>query len=126
MPLEIYHVRAVHPGGSGPWSDEPDKISWIDPATDLPCIMRRGNDGALRGYVGVGTDHPLFGMTAEALPHEPALIVHGGIDYAEPCKEWDAPEISVCHVPDARRNAPLAAPFDAAARRETIGRHDDL
>ena len=33
MPVEVYRVPGRHPAGDGPWSAEPDKVSWIDPAT---------------------------------------------------------------------------------------------
>lgn len=118
MPVEVYRVPARHPSGDGPWSAEADKVSWIDPDTGLPCIMRRGTDGALCGYVGVGPDHPLAGVGEEALPHDPPIVVHGGIDYASPCEEYEPHEISVCHVrlPRAvsgRSSIPVQPPFDA-------------
>ena len=52
-------------------------MSWIDAATGPPCIMRRGTDGALSGYVGIGPDHPLAGVGEKALPHDPPIVVHG-------------------------------------------------
>ncbi|RYD68271.1 MAG: hypothetical protein EOP58_01080 [Sphingomonadales bacterium] len=118
MPVEVYHVRDRHPSGDGPWSAEADKVSWIDPDTGLPCIMRRGNDGALCGYVGVGPDHPLAGVGEEALPHDPPIIVHGGIDYASPCEEYEPQEVSVCHIRvprqvSGRSSASVNPPFDA-------------
>ena len=118
MPVEVYRVPGRQPSGDGPWSAEPDKVSWIDPATGLPCIMRRGTDGALSGYVGVGPDHPLAGVGEKALPHDPPIVVHGGVNYASPCEERERDEISVCHVrvPRAvpsRSSAPIQPPFDA-------------
>lgn len=109
MPVEVYHVPDRHPSGDGPWKAEPDKLTWIDPDTGLPCIMRRGNDGALCGYVGVGPDHPLAGVGREALPHDPPIVVHGGIDYASACEEYEPQHISVCHVRVPRAVNP---PFD--------------
>lgn len=118
MPVEVFHVPGRHPSGNGPWSAEADKVSWIDPATGLPCIIRRGTDGALCGYVGVGPDHPLAGVGEEALPHDPPIIVHGGIDYASPCEEYEPHETSVCHVrlprsAPGRSAMPVQPPFDA-------------
>ena len=118
MPVEVYRVPDRHPPGDGPWSAEPDKVSWIDPATAMPCIMRRGTDGALRGYVGVGPDHPLAGFGEEALPHDPPIVVHGGVDHASPCEEYEPHETSVCHVrvpraAEGRSSTPLLPPFDA-------------
>lgn len=118
MPVEVYRVPDRHPSGDGPWSAEADKVSWIDPATALPCIMRRGTDGALCGYVGVGPDHPLAGFGKEALPHDPPIVVHGGVDYASPCEEYEPHEVSICHVrvprpSSSRSSASVQAPFDA-------------
>lgn len=118
MPVEVYRVPDRHPSGDGPWKAEPDKVSWIDPDTGLPCIMRRGTHGALCGYVGVGPDHPLAGVGEEALPHDPPIIVHGGIDYSSPCNEREPHEISVCHVRVPRQvtpasSQPINPPFDA-------------
>lgn len=98
MPIEIYHVPDRHPSGDGPWKAEADKVSWIDPDTGLPCIMRRDSDGALCGYVGVGPDHPLAGFDEKSLPHDPPIVVHGGVDYASPCEESEPHETSVCHI----------------------------
>jgi hypothetical protein len=47
--------------GAGPWQDEPDKRQWTDAVTGLPCLIVRGPIGALCGYVGVSSDHPLHG-----------------------------------------------------------------
>lgn len=118
MPVEVYHVPARHPSGDGPWSAEADKVSWIDPDSGLACIMRRRSDGALSGYVGVGPDHPLAGVGEEALPHDPPIVVHGGVNYASPCNEREPHEISVCHIrvprPAMRASSePLHPPFDA-------------
>lgn len=118
MPVAVYRVPGRHPSGDGPWSAEADKVSWIDPETGLPCIMRRGRDGALCGYVGVGPDHPLAGVGEEALPHDPPMVVHGGVDYSSPCEERQPDEVSVCHVrlPRAvsgRSGPPVHPPFDA-------------
>ena len=118
MPVEVYHVPGLRPSGDGPWNSEADKVSWIDPDTALPCIMRRGTDGALRGYVGVGPDHPLAGVGKEGLPHDPPIVVHGSVDYASPCEEYQPHERSVCHVrlPRAASGGSSMAvqpPFDA-------------
>ena len=113
-PLEVYRVPSVHPSGAGPWTAEADKVSWLDAPTGLPCIMRRSEDGALSGFVGVGPSHPLFGFSEEALPHDPPIEVHGGIDYAEACDEYQNPAVSICHVHD-RRGAWARDPATATA-----------
>lgn len=47
----------------GPWRDEPDKIEWIDPATNLNCMIIRNRHGVLCGYVGVPEAHPWYGVS---------------------------------------------------------------
>jgi hypothetical protein len=131
FPVEVYRVPGRHPVGDGPWSAEADKVSWIDPDSGLPCIMRRGVDGALCGYVGVGPDHPLAGVAKNALPHDPQIVVHGGVSYAAACEERDPPQVSVCHVRaprKARRTAsnPLEALFDERAREALAKLPEDV
>lgn len=47
----------------GPWHNEPwDVIRWIDPTTGLHCLLSRSRAGSWCGYVGVGPDHPWFGV----------------------------------------------------------------
>jgi hypothetical protein len=43
-----------------PWETEPNSLDFE--ADDLPCAMRRGFQGIWCGYVGVGAEHPLFGL----------------------------------------------------------------
>lgn len=102
---------------AGPWDDEPDKVVWVDPATGLDCMARRGGGGAWCGYVGVSEAHPWHGKGySEHLPipcdeeadpdgyycysHSPdALIsVHGGITFAAGCREDGNPAKDVCHI----------------------------
>jgi hypothetical protein len=85
--------------GPGAWQDEPDKVQWADPATGLPCLIKRNGAGSLCGYVGVPDGHPWFGTDGDDLdgggPH-----VHGGITYTGLCQP--GPEAaSICHVPAA-------------------------
>jgi hypothetical protein len=83
--------------GPGPWQDEPDKIHWIDPATDLDVLMvRNERNGHWCGYVGVTEGHPAFGMDYDDVPD---ISVHGGLTYADECLETDDPAKGVCHVP---------------------------
>jgi hypothetical protein len=78
---------------AGPWHDEPDKVNWIDPATDLDCMIARGPTGALCGYVAVPPGHPLHGSAYGEVDVE----VHGGLTYAEKCAGH------LCHVPSSGR-----------------------
>lgn len=82
--------------GAGPWQDEPDKVTWTDPATGLPCMIRRspGISGALCGYVGVPEGHRLYGTSYQ----EPDVEVHGSLTYSAACDGDE--EKGVCHVPD--------------------------
>lgn len=47
----------------GPWRDEPDKVTWVDPKTGLHCMIIRNFVGSLCGYVGVSADHPWYKIT---------------------------------------------------------------
>lgn len=69
--------------GRGPWQDEPDKVHWVDEATDLDCLIVRGPHGALCGYVGVPEGHPDYQKGYDDVPVE----VHGGLTFADGCHE---------------------------------------
>jgi hypothetical protein len=83
----------------GPWLKEPDKMVWVDEATDLDCMIHRGPSGALCGYVGVGPDHPWHGLHYDNVDAE----VHGGLTYANPCEEEATEGDGLCHVPEPGR-----------------------
>jgi hypothetical protein len=51
---------------AGPWDNEPDKVQWTDEQTDLPCLAVRNHLGGWCGYVGVGPDHPFYGVEYSA------------------------------------------------------------
>jgi hypothetical protein len=84
--------------GPGPWDGEPDKVSWTDEATGMPCIAVRGNPlhGSWCGYVAVNPGHPYHGLDYS----EVDVAVHGGLTYSAPCFEDEAVERAVCHVPE--------------------------
>ena len=84
---------------AGPWHAEPDKIHWIDAATDMDCLMHRNASGAWCGYVAVAEGHPAF----ERSYHDLDLDVHGGLTYADFCQETTDERKGVCHVPFAGR-----------------------
>jgi hypothetical protein len=72
----------------GPWSNEPDRVEWIDSATNLPCLIVRNRElGHLCGYVGVPSSHPCFGRDYDEVDCE----VHGGLTYANECSG------EICH-----------------------------
>ena len=82
--------------GPGPWLDEADDGQWVDPKTDLDCMIHRNHGGALCGYVGVGRDHPLYGKHYDDVQ----LEVHGGLTYSQACVEGGV----ICHVPEPGRD----------------------
>lgn len=115
--------------GEGPWQDEPDKIQWQDEETGLPCLIVRGHMGFLCGYVGVGPDHPGYGLNydgdnrpkskmeidddGQIVITKPPLTeplreclqireveVHGDLTYAAGC-DGGLECRSICHVPAA-------------------------
>lgn len=76
----------------GPWDGEPDKRQWTDEATGLPCLIVRGNSGALCGYVGVRKDHPAYGKAFYAI----SVDAQWQLSYS--C--WDRDngyDLSICH-----------------------------
>lgn len=91
--------------GVGPWDGEPDKRQWIDPETDLDCLMVRNRMGNWCGYVGVPEGHPWFGIEYSqsinpdcpkcADPDdwcydcrpEAKIEVHGGLTFSGACQE---------------------------------------
>lgn len=98
-PAAVFHVPSRRPFGNGPWHDEYEKVSWVDEATGLNCIILRQRDGTLSGYVGISSKHPLFGYAHEAVPDAFGLHVHGGLTYSSLCEAIAPEPISVCHVP---------------------------
>lgn len=107
---------------AGPWDDEPDKVQWVDAASDLDCLIVRGPMGALCGYVGVSEGHPLFRKSygscivdgceeshwddrpeGHSVP-ESMVQVHGGLTFSSMCVESDRGEgYGICHVPEPGR-----------------------
>lgn len=112
----------------GVWRDEPDKAVWIDPTTDLDCMINRNRMGALCGYVGVDPTHRLHGLEyhehvkncphAVASPYmrgpkfcaceeptpERIIEVHGGLTFSGSCMESEDPAEGICHVPEPGRS----------------------
>lgn len=105
----LFHVPRIHPKGTGPWENEADKIAWTDVPTGYGCIIRRSPKGHLCGYVGIAPGHSLHGLHPAAM-HDILISVHGGLDYAAPCEEWEPEEVSVCHVGENPRKHRLVPP----------------
>jgi hypothetical protein len=111
MAERVYRTRDKSGWGAGPWQDEPDKVQFRDAATGLDCLIVRGPGGALCGYVGVSETHPWFRKGySECLDncgeswceHSPGsrIGVHGGLTFADSCREGDDESVGVCHVPE--------------------------
>lgn len=80
----------------GPWDDEPDKVQWIDPDSDLDCLALRNRLGVWCGYVGLPPGHPLHGQAVD----EDDFDVHGGVTFRGSLCDEEAPEgHGICHVP---------------------------
>lgn len=88
----------------GPWTDEPDKVLWVDPTADLDCMLLRSQLGNWCGYVGVPEGHPWFGADVDDL--EPYPDVHGGVNYADACQEGQGDD-AICHTPLPGRSGHL-------------------
>lgn len=94
----------------GPWDDEPDKVQWVDPATNLDCLMVRASTGAWCGYVGVPQGHPSYGQDYDYI----SVTVHGGLTFANLCQPGE-PIDGVCHVAEpGREQKPWWLGFDTA------------
>jgi len=89
VPAQLFHVPSLQPRKEGPWRDEPDKLSWTDKATGMPCIMLRAR---------LGTEHPLFGFDYRAVPADLGIQPHGGLNYSAPCDEEADERVSGCHI----------------------------
>lgn len=83
----------------GPWMNEPDKAVWVDPKTDLDCMIVRNRMGALCGYVGVGPRHPFHGFHYDCVH----VQVHGGLTHADACHPSDDESQGICHAPEPGR-----------------------
>lgn len=115
-----YRTHDKSTWGDGPWQDEPDKMQWVDDATDLDCLIVRNGGGALCGYVGVPPEHPWHGVGysecfrgsdcdtdpddywCENRP-DAATEVHGGLTFADSCHDTGDPSKGICHIPEPGR-----------------------
>lgn len=62
---------------SGYWQLQPDVEQWIDRETGLPCLIVRGDDGTLFGFVGVDRTNASYGVTLGAKTLDYALFGDG-------------------------------------------------
>ena len=83
-------IEAKSPAAN-PWNHEPNVLLWI--GRGLPCAIARGPFGALCGYVGVLTDHPLHGVAYQYADRIEGVCVHGGLTFSDhycPSCYWNA------------------------------------
>lgn len=113
---EEYRTEDRSEWGTGPWDSEPDKAVWIDEATGLAAMIRRGGRGSLCGYVGLPESHPWHGKGySECTLAEPCgedwcdhgtgymVDVHGGLTFAGACDDEGDPAESICHLAEDGR-----------------------
>lgn len=95
METETYQIDRTG-WASGPWDGEPDKVSWKDQATGLPCLaVRAHGSGAWCGYAAVPPGHVLHGLAYHDIEFDDRCTgVHGGLTYSNACHG------GICHVPD--------------------------
>lgn len=99
MNMKTYTIPDRRPTTPGPWDNEPDKAQWIDPDTNLDCLIVRNHNGNLCGYVGVPPNHPWHGRYYR--PLQDKVEVHGGLNYSEACDGDE--ETGICHTPEPGR-----------------------
>lgn len=64
----------------GPWQEESDYLVWIDETSNYHCHMRRNEQGAWCGFVGLPRTHPLFLYDNQSVVWD-SFNVHGGIGF---------------------------------------------
>lgn len=86
-----------------------DKQQWLDEETAMPCLMLRNHGGVWCGYVGVNSNHPLYGIGYDAafsedLPEEDAKMLnaaheaaHAELTFSSKCAPDDK-EHGICHI----------------------------
>lgn len=66
---------------TGPWTAEPDHVTWVHFSTSYPCMAKRNLFGAWCGYVGLDDQHPLF-LSEVGCEEFKYIDVHGCISMA--------------------------------------------
>lgn len=80
---------------AGEWDSEPDRLSWTDRETGLPCLIVRNRMGALCGYVAVERGHQAYRKDQDDIE----VYVHGGLTYSDLCNGH------ICHTPEPGKPA---------------------
>lgn len=82
------NAKPVTPrGAKGDWHIDTDRIAWTDPATDYPCVIRIERSGQLAGYVGIPSEHWLWGYQQDAIPLDIVADV-AELGYAAPSDQY--------------------------------------
>jgi hypothetical protein len=97
--LRTWQIDELRPDIDGPWTSEPDKALWIDPATGLDCLAHRNQMGAWCGYVGVPPGHPWHGREPHCVPLS-RVWAHGGVNFAGPDRAGAAHAYGLTGGPD--------------------------
>lgn len=86
--------------GPGPWTEEFDKVQWVDGDSGYGClVVREPHSGHLCGYVRLQPGHPIHGLPYEddALQD---LTVHGGVTWSRASDAGDdAAELGIAWSP---------------------------
>ena len=71
----------------GPWSDEPDELTWVSEC-GLNCQIRRGPSGHLCGYVALPKGSPHYQVEYDSIKvNDEYVEVHGGLTYSSIANE---------------------------------------
>lgn len=86
-----------------------DKQQWFDEESGMPCLMVRNHGGVWCGYVGVNSNHPLYGIGYgeaydNALPKADSDMLnaannaaHAELTFSSKCAPDDK-EHGICHI----------------------------
>lgn len=117
IPGETEPFRDREGWDAGPWDDEPDKVVWVDDATQLDCMIVRNRMGALCGYVGVTPAHPWHGLGYGSCAEGCLTVDVDATEYVEGC--------GYEHAVDAKLEVHGGITFAAACHGVVCHKHDD-
>lgn len=93
--IKEYSTADKSKWGRGEWDKEPDKIQYLEEKTGYDALIVRNPAGALCGYVGIPSAHPLHGKDYSEID----VDVHGGLTFANKCTPSANEAEHICHVP---------------------------
>jgi hypothetical protein len=104
--LHRYTTMDKSTWGDGPWMNEPDKVQFVDETTGMAClIVRNQYCGFWCGYVGIDASHPYHQTDYRNIDSD--INAHGGLTFSNFCRDEDAQEQSICHIPQPGEPANL-------------------